>query len=72
VNQLEIPRLVIEEDSYRQKVKELEEKKKEEEDERKWRDLVDRVKKETLLGKCHPGLKETLSMDPPQKEGKLG
>ena len=46
-----IPRLVIEEDSYRQKVKEIEEKAQEEEDERKWKYLVDRVKKNTIKRK---------------------
>ena len=42
----EIPRLVIEEDSYKTKIKELEDRKKEEEDDRKWKDLVERVRKE--------------------------
>jgi hypothetical protein len=64
----EIPRLVIEEDSYKLKIKELEDKKKEELDEQKWKDLVERVKKGNAgeKRKTPPG-KEN-QVEPPTKK----
>ena len=44
-----IPRLTIEDDKYKQKVKELEGRLKEEEDDRKWKELVSRVRRNKPL-----------------------
>ena len=63
----EIPRLVIEEDCYKTKMKELEDKKKEEEDDRKWKDLVERVSKGNAGKKRRTS---PSSSDPPPKRMK--
>ena len=39
-----IPRLTIEPDQYRQKVKEIEDKKVEEEEDKKWKELVSKIR----------------------------
>ena len=66
----EIQRLVIEDDSYKLKIKEFEEKKKEELDVQKWKDLVERAKKGNAGEKRKTPSYMENQVEPPTKKEK--